>query len=120
MVRRGADALDHALIPCEVIRQMVTVVKPDGWVILRHRPNEAETAAYKGLHQRNFEVRDGRFHIRSRETTRDIGMALHAVAEVSCHQDGPWLICTIVKRKAMQRVLCGLFGIGSRPRSVRA
>jgi hypothetical protein len=41
-------------------------------------------------------------------------------ALVSCHHDGPWLVCTIVKRKAMQRVLCRLFSIGSRPRPVRA
>ncbi|MGB7157944.1 MAG: methyltransferase domain-containing protein [Tepidisphaeraceae bacterium] len=98
------NALDHAHDPLIVIEQMVTLVKPGGWVILRHRPNEAETAAYTGLHQWNFELVDGRFRVRSREAEHDVSAALDRVAQVDCTRDGQWLLCAFRKRTTLERL----------------
>lgn len=89
------NALDHAYDPCKVIRNMTAVVRPGGWVILRHRPNEAERAGYEGLHQWNFEERNGEFWVSSPERGYNMRAVLGDVADVTCHRDGEWLVCTI-------------------------
>jgi SAM-dependent methyltransferase len=100
------NALDHAHDPAAVIQQMVTITKPGGWVILRHRPNEAESAKYEGLHQWNFELRKGKwFWIRGKAKSYDMPNLLKWTAEVHCHMDGQWLICAIRKRTGWQRLL---------------
>lgn len=38
-------------------------MKMDGVLMLYHNPNEAESEAYSGFHQYNFDVVDGRFII---------------------------------------------------------
>ena len=53
------NALDHHYQPLDAIHQMVTVVKPGGTVLLQHSVNEAEREAYSGMHQWNFDWRDG-------------------------------------------------------------
>jgi SAM-dependent methyltransferase len=106
------NALDHAHDPLDVISQMVSVVRGGGWVILRHRPNEAEAAKYKGLHQWNFELRDERyFWIRGHTRSDDVATALRPVARVSAGMSGPWLICAIHKRGPRERRLRRLLGL---------
>jgi len=100
------NALDHAHDPPAVIAQMVTVVREGGWVILRHRPNEAESARYKGLHQWNFELREGnRFWIRGKTVSHDIAAMLNPVAAVEAAIRGTWLVCAIRKRTRWERRL---------------
>ena len=107
------NALDHAHDPLTVIAQMVTVVREGGWVILRHRPNEAEAAKYKGLHQWNFELRHGkRFWIRGKTVSQDVGASLNAVAAVRATMDGIWLVCAIRKRAHWERRLRTALGLG--------
>lgn len=104
------NALDHAHDPCDVIRQMVTLTRPGGWVILRHRPNEADSAGHRGLHQWNFQLRDGHFWIAGGTTSHDMTAELDHVAATDCRMDGPWLVCAIRKRRRHERLLRRLIG----------
>jgi hypothetical protein len=54
------NALDHALDPLPIIHNMVAVVRPGCYVVLRHAVNEAVTEDYEQLHQWTFDERDGR------------------------------------------------------------
>jgi SAM-dependent methyltransferase len=59
----ASNALDHAHDPVASIAQMLRVVKPGGCVYLWHFANEGLTESYAGLHQWDFDVRDGDFLI---------------------------------------------------------
>jgi SAM-dependent methyltransferase len=53
------NSLDHCASPLTAIDEMIKVVSPDCSVFLRHRENEAVRAKYRGLHQWNFQQKDG-------------------------------------------------------------
>ena len=55
-----ANALDHSHDPFRAILEMMSVVKTGGYVLLRHFRREAENRGFTGLHQWNFDVREGR------------------------------------------------------------
>jgi SAM-dependent methyltransferase len=59
----SSNALDHAEDPIRAILQMLQCVRIGGWVYLWHFENEGETEAYQGMHQWNFESRNGDFTI---------------------------------------------------------
>ncbi|CAE7174723.1 SHOC2 [Symbiodinium pilosum] len=53
------NSLDHANDPLLGIRQMIHVVRPGGWVLLRHAQNEGVAGHFQlGLHQWAFDVED--------------------------------------------------------------
>jgi SAM-dependent methyltransferase len=54
------NSLDHSLDPPLIIRSAIQLARADGCVVLRHHSREAEKAAYYGLHQWNFDLRDGK------------------------------------------------------------
>ncbi|MEO0585675.1 MAG: methyltransferase domain-containing protein, partial [Bacteroidota bacterium] len=45
------NCIDHSYNPEQAILEMISVCKPDCYVLLEHRPNEAENERYVGLHQ---------------------------------------------------------------------
>jgi SAM-dependent methyltransferase len=98
------NALDHARDPKRVILRMLQVVRSGGWLILRHRPNEAETAGYQDLHTWNFDEIGGEFWIWSRDSRHNMHAVLRFSAEVSWHRDGEWLVCVIRKLSARDRL----------------
>jgi SAM-dependent methyltransferase len=55
----ASNSLDHSYDPLLVIRHMLTLVKPAGYVYLVHFTNEAVAAGYSGLHQWNFSIKRG-------------------------------------------------------------
>lgn len=77
------NALDHSHDPLLGIRQMLDVVRPGGYVLLRHYENEAETAHHEGLHQWNFCVDDGHFTIWNRGSRLSVNDILGNAAEVA-------------------------------------
>lgn len=91
----SANALDHSYDPLLVIGNMVDVVRPGGFVLLRHRRNEAETKDYLGLHQWNFDVQAGRFVIWNRQASHDVAEALAGKAEVSAEEEGGEVRCVL-------------------------
>lgn len=56
------NALDHAYAPLEALKQAMTLLKPGGWIYLRHKVNEGKRI-YGGLHQWNFCEENGQFII---------------------------------------------------------
>jgi SAM-dependent methyltransferase len=97
------NALDHALDPLPIIHNMVAVVRPGGYVVLRHAVNEAVTEDYGQLHQWNFDERDGRCLVWRRPGRhRDVAVELGDRAEVRCTRDQfigyEWVCCTIRRR----------------------
>jgi SAM-dependent methyltransferase len=96
-VAYAANALDHSYDPMLVIRNMVEVVRPGGYVVLLHRRNEAETKDYLGLHQWNFDVRAGRLVIWNRDGEVDVAEELGGVAQVAAALEGGDVACLITR-----------------------
>jgi SAM-dependent methyltransferase len=84
----ASNSLDHAYDPFRAIEQMLAVTKPGGSVILRHFPNEAVKENYQGLHQWNFEDRDGRAVLWNHSAEHDLTEHFGAVS----HQDERWVV----------------------------
>jgi SAM-dependent methyltransferase len=81
-----ANALDHCYDPLVVIREMVAVCRPGGYVHLSHLDNEAEHERYTGLHQWNLTVDEGRFILWSREKRIDIWSEIAEIANIKIIQ----------------------------------
>jgi len=64
------NALDHAIDPLGVIRQMAIVTASGGYIFLRHAENEGIRERYQGLHQWNFSIQRGHPTISDGVTTR--------------------------------------------------
>jgi SAM-dependent methyltransferase len=94
----AANALDHSYDPFVVIRNMLVVVKAGGFVLLTHKRNEAERKGYLGLHQWNFENRDGRFFIWDRTAEQDVTDSLAGEADVDCAEVDGYVQCVIRKK----------------------
>jgi SAM-dependent methyltransferase len=96
-VAYSANALDHCYDPLSVISNMVEVVRPGGFVLLRHRRNEAEAKDYLGLHQWNFDIRDGRFVIWNRSSAQVVAEALSGKAKIRAHEDADEVVCVLLR-----------------------
>jgi len=72
----AANSLDHSADPLAIIANMVSVVRPGGVVLLRHKRNEGESARYGGLHQWNFDAAEGRLRLWNDAAEIDVGDAL--------------------------------------------
>jgi SAM-dependent methyltransferase len=96
------NALDHAVDPMRIIENMVKVVRPAGYVLLRHVRNEAVNQDYVQLHQWNFDLRQGRFVVWRPGQEIDVGERLSGQAETRCwvEDEGDphgWLVCLLRK-----------------------
>lgn len=92
------NALDHALDPLRIIRNMVSVVRPGGFVILNHAPNEGEHAGYGNVHQWNFRDDNGRCILWRPGAEHDLSESL----------DGVTVQCGTEQRGGRPRVVCVL------------
>src|SRR4029079_8411660 len=72
----AANSLEHSADPLAIIANMVSVVRPGGVVLLRHKRNEGESARYGGLHQWNFDAAEGRLRLWNDAAEIDVGDAL--------------------------------------------
>lgn len=59
------NALDHTYNPINAISNFIDLLTEDGTIILEHYINEGEYTNYYGLHQWNFHIKNGHFHISS-------------------------------------------------------
>ena len=53
------NSLDHCKNPLLAVRNMLAIVKPNCFVHIQHFRNEGLEAGYAGLHQWNFDVKEG-------------------------------------------------------------
>jgi SAM-dependent methyltransferase len=72
------NALDHAYDPMEALRQARTLLKPGGFIFLRHNRNEGKRI-YDGLHQWNFDIQDGKFVLWNMKHRYIVADELHPV-----------------------------------------
>jgi SAM-dependent methyltransferase len=95
------NALDHSYDPLLGIRQMLSVVKPGGWVYLHHAVNEGENEKYHGMHQWNFTDEAGEFIMWNHRDRVSVNTALRGQAQVFNErvlQDGEdWITVRIHK-----------------------
>ena len=98
------NCIDHAYNPKAAIFQMINVLKPGGYVLLEHRPHEAENRKYHGLHQWNFHTNPaGDFMVGSRNSQLNLTESFINIATIKCEivheeRDGDMLITRIMKK----------------------
>jgi SAM-dependent methyltransferase len=102
-VAYARNSLDHGDDPLLIIRNMVSLVRPGGLVVLRHYRTEAETELYSGLHQWNFEIRDGDLLVWSRWARHNLTQILRRDVELEYRYEGgsdhaDWVVCVMVRR----------------------
>ncbi|WP_232628998.1 class I SAM-dependent methyltransferase [Methylobacterium sp. Leaf118] len=91
------NALDHSFEPLRGIEEMLIVLRTRGVIVMAHYTDEAEHERYVGLHQWNFNARDGRFIIWNRVQEIDVNEALKDVARVTVTVEGRGHAVTIEK-----------------------
>jgi SAM-dependent methyltransferase len=99
------NAVDHSVDPLTILRNMVGVTKPGGFVLLRHFQNEGVDEDYEGLHQWNFDLRDGRLLLWNPRETHDLQevfaeeVELWAELQPWTDRPAPWVACAMRKRR---------------------
>lgn len=98
------NALDHSIDPARIIREMLAVVRPGGFVLLRHYEHEAETMDYEELHQWNFGLEDGRLVVWNERRRIDVAAELADAATVTAALEGgsdhaAWVTAVIEKNR---------------------
>jgi SAM-dependent methyltransferase len=101
------NSVDHAGNPLAVMRNMVAVVKPGGFVLLRHYRNEAVVGRYEELHQWNFDIRDGRLVLWNKREHHDVAAVLGDLDVSVRFEDWgdhtPWVAAAVRKPSASER-----------------
>ena len=96
----ATNALDHSADPFAIISNMLTVVRPGGVVILRHKRNEGEQARYGGLHQWNFDVDDRSLLLWNNAVELNVGSALGERASTTAWRSDHEVIARLVRTEA--------------------
>jgi SAM-dependent methyltransferase len=95
------NSLDHSYDPLRIIRNMVSVVKPGGFVVLRHVRAEGEHQSYSGFHQWNFDVENGSLVLWNKATRHDVTKTLAGLARSDVFRDDEdgddWVVCVLQK-----------------------
>jgi SAM-dependent methyltransferase len=82
------NALDHGVDPRRALDHMIAVTRPGGFVYLEHAEREGANQRYRGLHQWDFWVEDGRLQLGHRGATVDLTVVLAATPEIRAER-GP-------------------------------
>jgi SAM-dependent methyltransferase len=92
----ASNALDHSADPFRIISNMVSLVRPGGVVLLRHKRNEGASARYGGLHQWNFDVVDDNLVLWNGAVRTNVGAALADRATTTAWIDDDQAIARLV------------------------
>ena len=84
----ASNSIDHSFDPVLAIAEMIKMVRPSGYVWLTHFRNEGHKNGYYGLHQWNFDVKDGEFIVWNPVQQRSVTSELRDVAEIDANFDG--------------------------------
>lgn len=99
-IAHAGNSLDHSYDPAKVIRNMVELVREDGAVVLRHHRNEGQYGLYRGLHQWNFDMRDGDLLVWNSKVEHNMSRVLADVAAVETWLEGDEVVSVIRPRAA--------------------
>ncbi|MGH7905313.1 MAG: class I SAM-dependent methyltransferase [Candidatus Binataceae bacterium] len=92
------NSLDHTIDPLSIIRDALRLARPGGYVVLLHQFREGERALYDGLHQWNFDEKDGRPLLWRPGTRFDLKRELAPMSEVSSQRAGAHLRIVLKRR----------------------
>jgi SAM-dependent methyltransferase len=93
------NALDHSRDPLEIIRNMLAVTRPGGFVALRHMRREGERRGYTLLHAWNFDLAQGEPVLFNRRKTIRFAEAVPSTVRTEGHLDGHW-VCIVLTKPA--------------------
>lgn len=85
----ASNSLDHSYNPLAIVDNMLQVVTRGGFVMLRHYRNEGRTGNYHGLHQWNFDIRNGDLVIWNERQRHNLSHGFAEGARVRCHIEDP-------------------------------
>ena len=91
------NCVDHMEQPLRAIRQMATVVRVGGCVVMEHGIDEGAHQHYVGLHQWNLTASDGTLLVWNRATSHDVGCLLAPWCEVRAEAREGTLVVEIRK-----------------------
>jgi SAM-dependent methyltransferase len=95
------NSVDHSYDAAAVVHNMVAVVRPGGYVLLRHVRREGEHMKYSGFHQWNLDVENGHLVLWNRVRRHDLTSELERLASVEAYRDDDgeedWVIAVIRK-----------------------
>jgi SAM-dependent methyltransferase len=102
------NSVDHSVDPLVILKNMLAVAKPGGFVLLRHYRNEGECQEYEGLHQWNFDVEGDRLLLWNERERHDVASVLGVKqdVEVAVREFGPdraWVTCAMRKPAGVER-----------------
>jgi SAM-dependent methyltransferase len=90
------NAIDHMPDPMPALDVMLSLVAPDGFVVLRCLPDEGERNSYFGIHQWNVDLDESGLVVWNRTTRHALGEELAGQAEVvSARMIGKWVTAII-------------------------
>lgn len=95
------NCIDHSFSPENAILEMLKVVKEGCYVLLMHRPNEAEQENWRGLHQWNFSMVDNDLIISSKNYKINFSKKYSHLCKTECKYDSAddMLITQLLKIK---------------------
>lgn len=101
-VAYARNSLDHTVDPVQIVANMLEVVRPGGFVALRHYQDEGASTGWVQLHQWNFNVRDGELVVWGRDGSHNLSRLLADRATVRCwidaHSDKtPWVLAVLTR-----------------------
>ena len=95
------NALDHSADPLAGIRQCLLTAKPGCHVVLMHFLNEAKLQNYQGLHQWNFDWRNGQFIIWNPRQEIDVAAKVADLCtQIICENPRPRLLVVALRKTA--------------------
>lgn len=99
----SSNALDHSYDPFQAIENMVNLVKPGASVYLWHFRNEGKAEHYQGLHQWNFDIKQGDLVIDDGVKSIRVGESLREKASIACHEErafnGDVVVAILTKKR---------------------
>jgi SAM-dependent methyltransferase len=104
-VAYARNSVDHSYDAAKVVHNMVALVRPGGYVLLRHVRREGEHMKYSGFHQWNLDVEDGHLLLWNKVGRHDLTRELEPLASVQAYRqdDGEedWVLAVIQKQKVL-------------------
>lgn len=92
------NALDHCANPMQGIMQSLICLRIGGVLYLNHFRNEAVNEGYRGFHQWNIDIRDGRLTIWNEDATTDVAKELQGYATVETHISDAGRMVAVIKK----------------------
>ena len=112
------NCIDHSYSPENAILEMLKVVKEGCYVLLLHRPNEAEQEKWRGLHQWNFSMEDENFVISSKNYKINFSKKYSHLCITKCEYDPTedMLITKLLKTKLQpsSKILINNLGVSDK------